>query len=102
MLATGSNYLVCPFETDQEAFMQKVWDRTDVRIRANSDVELISRGTWEQIRADAKLMIETLGGFGGGFIGGYYGGNEAIGITPEIQEIACKAFVEFGRYASTS
>jgi len=52
----------------------------------------------EQIRADARLMIERLGGFGGGFIGGYYGANEAIGITPEIQDIACKAFVEFGRY----
>ena len=57
MLETGTGYLACPYETDQEAFMKKVWDRTDVRIRINSDVELISRGTWEQIRADADRII---------------------------------------------
>jgi len=52
-----------------------------------------------QIRAEAKLLVERLGSAGGGFIAGYYGGNEAIGLTPEIQDIACKAFVEFGGYA---
>ena len=62
MLETGTNYLACPFETDQEAFMRKVWDRTDVRIRINSDVELISRGTWEQIRADADRIISLARG----------------------------------------
>jgi len=49
-----------------------------------------------RIREDARLMIEKLGGFGGGFIAGYYSGNEAIGITPELQDVACKAFVEYG------
>jgi len=62
MLATGTGYLVCPFETDQEAFMKKVWERTDVRIRVNSDVELISRGTWDQIRADADRIIRLTEG----------------------------------------
>lgn len=47
------------------------------------------------IRGEAREMIEKLGA-GGGFIAGYYDGNEAIGITPDIQDIACKAFVEFG------
>jgi uroporphyrinogen-III decarboxylase len=54
------------------------------------------------IREDARLMVEKLGGFGGGFIAGYYGNNEAIGITPEIQDIACRAFVEYGRIGSAS
>jgi uroporphyrinogen decarboxylase len=49
-----------------------------------------------QIRDEAKLLVEKLGGFGGGFVAGYYGGNEAIGLTPDVQDIACKAFVEFG------
>ena len=62
MLSTGTGYLACPFETDQEAFMRKVWDRTDVRIRVNSDVELISRGTAEQIRADADRIIRLTQG----------------------------------------
>ena len=50
----------------------------------------------EAIRAEARLLIEKLGGFGGGFVAGYYGGNEAIGLTPDVQDIACNAFVEFG------
>jgi uroporphyrinogen decarboxylase len=62
MLETGTGYLVAPFETDREAFMKKVWDRTDVRIRINSDVRLISSGTWEQIRADADRIIQMAEG----------------------------------------
>jgi uroporphyrinogen decarboxylase len=62
MLSTGTGYLACPFETDQEAFMRKVWDRTDVMIRINSDVELISRGTHEQICADADRIIRLAEG----------------------------------------
>ncbi len=52
----------------------------------------------ELIRAEARKMIETLGGHRGGFIGGYYGDNVAIGLDPSVQDIACKAFVEFGNY----
>lgn len=47
-----------------------------------------------KIRADARAMIEKLGQ-GGGFIGGYYTGNAALGITPEVQDHACRAFMEF-------
>jgi hypothetical protein len=54
------------------------------------------------IEADAKRMIEELGADGGGFIAGYYGGNEAIGVDPAVQEIACKAFVKYGWYKETA
>ena len=54
----------------------------------------------EQIRQEAKLLVERLGTFGGGFVAGYYGGNEAIGLTPDVQDVACKAFVEYGTFAS--
>ncbi len=50
----------------------------------------------QKIRSEARHMIETLGGHQGGFIAGYYGDNEAIGLDPSIQDIACRAFVEFG------
>ena len=50
------------------------------------------------IEADAKAMIELLGGPEGGFIAGYYGGNEAIGLDPSVQEIACRAFTKYGDY----
>ena len=53
-----------------------------------------------RIEADAKLMIERLGMQGrGGFIAGYYGSNEGIGLTPDWQDIACKAFVKYGTKA---
>ena len=53
ILETGTGYVVAPWETDQAAFMKKVWDKTEVRVRVNMDVEVISRGPWERIRADA-------------------------------------------------
>jgi uroporphyrinogen-III decarboxylase len=51
-----------------------------------------------QIEADAQEMIERLGGPEGGFIAGYYGGNEAIGLDPKWQDIACQAFTRYGDY----
>ncbi len=48
------------------------------------------------IEADARRMIERLGGKAGGFIAGYYGSNEAIGLDPKWQDIACRAFVKYG------
>lgn len=50
------------------------------------------------IRAEAAELVEKLGGGGGGFIAGYYDGNEAIGLSPDVQDVACKAFVECGTY----
>jgi len=53
-----------------------------------------------RIDAVAKEMVEKLGGPEGGFVAGYYGGNEAIGLDPEWQDIACRAFIRYGDYAS--
>lgn len=50
----------------------------------------------EKIRAEAKALCEKLGGHNGGFVAGYYGDNVAIGLDPSVQDIACRAFVEFG------
>ena len=62
MLETGTGYVVNPYETDQEAFMKKIWDRTDVRVRVNGDVETISRGPWERIQADADRLLALVRG----------------------------------------
>jgi len=51
-----------------------------------------------KIRDEARLLVDRLGADGGGFVGGYYWGNEAIGLTPDVQDVACRAFLEFGRY----
>jgi hypothetical protein len=47
------------------------------------------------IEADARRMVEQLGR-GGGFIAGYYPSNQAIGLGPEVQDIACRAFLKYG------
>jgi uroporphyrinogen decarboxylase len=52
----------------------------------------------EAIEADARAMIEKLGGPQGGFIAGYYSGNEAIGLDPQWQDVACRAFTKYGDY----
>jgi len=51
----------------------------------------------EKIVEDAKLMIRRLGGHAGGFIAGYYGSNEALGLDPKWQDIACRTFVKFAQ-----
>jgi len=57
MLETGTNYLVCPFETTQEVFLKKVEHRLDVQIRINADLRIVAGGTKEQIRAEADRVL---------------------------------------------
>ena len=49
-----------------------------------------------KIEAAAKEYVEKLGCFGGGFIAGYYGSNEALGLAPKYQKVACEAFMKYG------
>lgn len=61
MLETGTGYLVCPFETNQPAFLEKVREWPEVRIRVNMDLRIISSGTWEQTRAELERVITLIG-----------------------------------------
>ena len=58
----------------------------------------LQTGDAARIEADAREMIDKLGGKDGGFIAGYYSGNEAIGLDPKWQDIACRAFTQYGDY----
>ncbi len=58
MLETGTSYLICPFETNQIAFLEKVKHRTDIQIRINCDLRIIASGTREQIRKEADRVME--------------------------------------------
>jgi uroporphyrinogen decarboxylase len=57
MLETGTNYLVCPFESVQEEFLKKVEHRLDVHIRINADLRIVATGTREQIRTEADRVL---------------------------------------------
>ena len=52
------------------------------------------------IEAEAKEMVEKLGGPEGGLIAGYYGDNASIGLDPHWQDVVCRAFVKYGDYCT--
>ena len=53
-------------------------------------------GDADAVEAAAREYIEKLACFGGGFVAGYYGSNEAIGVDPGLQAVACRAFMKYG------
>lgn len=56
MLETGTGYVVCPIETDQPAFMKKIWSRTDVRVRVNTSSHVMVYGTRDELRAEFERI----------------------------------------------
>ncbi len=50
------------------------------------------------IRAEARALVGKLGGPEGGSMGWYYGDNASIGLDLHWQDIACRAFMEYGNY----
>jgi hypothetical protein len=52
----------------------------------------------DQIRAEARLLIDRLGR-GGGFIAGRYPSDASIGLDPSIQDIASAEFIRHGATA---
>ncbi len=57
ILSTGTGYVICPAETDQAAFMRRVWNRTDVRVRINMDLRVLVQGPWQAIRSEVDRML---------------------------------------------
>jgi uroporphyrinogen decarboxylase len=62
ILETGTGQVVCPIETDQQAFLRKIWDRTDVRVRVNTSAEVMVRGTHDELRAEFDRIVRLTAG----------------------------------------
>jgi len=62
ILETQTGYLICPSETDQEAFMKKIWHRTDVTVRVNMDPKILVFGTWDEIKAEVDRILSLTQG----------------------------------------
>ena len=62
---------------------------------------ILVRGVESEIYAEAKRMIRLLGCGNGGFIARQYPQLLHIGVKPEVNDIAYKAFLKFGKYKST-
>ena len=57
ILETGTCYVICPIETDQQAFMEKIWDASHVRVRVNTSADVMVRGTQEEIREEIDRIF---------------------------------------------
>jgi uroporphyrinogen decarboxylase len=57
LLETRSPYLVCPYETDQAAFVKNLRDRPDILVRVNLHSGIVARGTWDELRAEADRAL---------------------------------------------
>ncbi|MEW6358053.1 MAG: uroporphyrinogen decarboxylase family protein [Planctomycetota bacterium] len=57
VLSTGTNYVICPAETDQERFMAHFEKRADVRVRVNLDPLTVAKGSPDKILAEVDRII---------------------------------------------
>jgi len=57
MLATGTDFLICPAETDREAFIEAMAPRPDVAVRINLDPRTYAQGTREAITAEIDAIL---------------------------------------------
>jgi hypothetical protein len=64
ILETGTKYVICPVETDQEAFMKGAWDHSDVRVRVNTSSEVMVRRTRKEIKAEVDRIVALTAGRG--------------------------------------
>lgn len=67
------------------------WCPVDIQVTLQTRNEAL-------IEAEAKELVEKLGGPEGGFIAGYYSDNASIGLDPYWQDVACRAFMKYGNY----
>jgi uroporphyrinogen decarboxylase len=57
MLETGTDFLICPSETDRAAFLAAVADRPDVAVRINLDPRVYTHGTTDEIAAAIDEVV---------------------------------------------
>lgn len=58
ILQTGTGFLICPAETDREAFLAVTRRHPGVKVRVNLDPRLYLWGTEEEMRAEVDRIVE--------------------------------------------
>ncbi len=58
ILETGTDYVICPVETDQPAFMAKIKDRTETGVRVNMSPRIVANGSRDETTAEVKRVLE--------------------------------------------
>lgn len=62
----------------------------------------LPRGDLDEIRSEAKLLLEQWPSAEGGFVLSDYGDSEAIGADPAVKEVMLRAFLEHDPFAQRS
>ncbi len=62
MLQTGTDFLICPAETDRVAFLRAMEARPDVKVRVNLNAAIYTRGTRAQIMAEVDAVVALAAG----------------------------------------
>lgn len=58
MLETGTDFLICPAETERHKFLEATRHRPDVKVRVNLDPAVYTRGTKDEIIAAVEEVLE--------------------------------------------
>jgi uroporphyrinogen-III decarboxylase len=62
LLRTGTGYVICPAETDREAFMEIMKEHPSVTVRMNTPVRLFAAGDRKALRAELEYLAQLAGG----------------------------------------
>ncbi len=58
MVETGTDFLICPAETDRQLFIEKMDDYPDVKVRVNLDVQVYTYGSEQEITAEVDDILK--------------------------------------------
>jgi uroporphyrinogen-III decarboxylase len=61
LLSTGVGYVICPPETDQKAFLEKLRDHPQVAVRMSMNPRLIATGDLNGIRREVDRLLALVG-----------------------------------------
>jgi uroporphyrinogen decarboxylase len=62
ILQTGTRYVICPAETDQQSFMQKMTDYPDVMVRVNMKSNCIVSEDVQEVYAEIDRLLQIIDG----------------------------------------
>jgi uroporphyrinogen decarboxylase len=62
LLATGTGYVCCPAETDQQGFMEKMKAHSEVKVRINMDPRPITANDFDAIKKEVNRVIALAAG----------------------------------------
>ena len=58
IMETGTGYVICPYETDQRLFVEKMAAHPHVMVRVNTDPKAFASGAWPAVRKELDRVLE--------------------------------------------